>query len=251
MSIDLGDISQEQTLDNYDDGVDVSDVVVDDTNVDDNVVDDNVVDDNVVDDNVVDDTAVDDVGSADDDYEDDDDIIEKMNDFDSDNDLESLKSEDSIQNKDTNNEDTKNISYYLSDDESDDEENDDEYLYKLDEHIKTNYINDIHPETSIHNYEEVKKLSVVVRNIYGIAVDPLHKTNPIMTKYEYTRILGQRAKQIESGATPFVKIDNNIIDSYIIAENELKEKKIPFIIRRPIPNGGFEYWNINDLEILF
>ena len=123
-------------------------------------------------------------------------------------------------------------------------------MYKLDQDIKTNYIKDIHPETSIHNYEEVKKLSAVVRNVHGIVVDPLHKTIPIMTKYEYTRILGQRAKQIESGASPFVKIDNNIIDSYVIAENELTEKKIPFIIRRPIPNGGFEYWNVNDLEII-
>ena len=60
----------------------------------------------------------------------------------------------------------------------------------------------------------------------------------------------QRAKQIESGAAPFVAIASNVIDSYIIAEDELKQKKIPFIIRRPIPNGGFEYWNINDLEIL-
>ena len=52
--------------------------------------------------------------------------------------------------------------------------------------------------------------------------------------------MGQRAKQIEGGAQPFVAVEPNIIDSYLIAENELREKKIPFIIRRPIPNGGFE-----------
>ena len=230
MNIDLGDI-EEQTGDNYD--------------VVDTVVDDNVVDDTVADDTVADDTV------ADGDNFDDDISIESLDDLESDKDNDSLQSEDSDKNKVINTENTKNISYYLSDDESDDDENDDEYLYKLDQDIKTNYINDVHPETSIQNYEEVKKLSLVVRNVYGIVVDPLHKTNPIMTKYEYSRILGQRAKQIESGATPFVKVDNNIIDSYVIAENELKEKKIPFIIRRPIPNGGFEYWNVNDLEILF
>lgn len=200
-----------------------------------------------------DDIVVDDAASEDDSEDDSDDniSIESLDGLEPDNDDESLQSVDSVKNKDINKEDTKNISYYVSDDESDDDENDDEYLYKLDQDIKTNYIKDIHPETSIHNYEEVKKLSAVVRNLHGIVVDPLHKTIPIMTKYEYTRILGQRAKQIESGATPFVKIDNNIIDSYVIAENELSEKKIPFIIRRPIPNGGFEYWNVNDLEILF
>lgn len=222
MNIDLGDI-EEQTGDNYDDTVDGA---------------------------AVDGAALDDAGVDGDDF-DDDISIESLDDLESDKDNDSLQSEDSDKNKVINTENTKNISYYLSDDESDDDENDDEYLYKLDQDIKTNYINDVHPETSIQNYEEVKKLSLVVRNVYGIVVDPLHKTNPIMTKYEYSRILGQRAKQIESGATPFVKVDNNILDSYVIAENELKEKKIPFIIRRPIPNGGFEYWNVNDLEILF
>ena len=143
---------------------------------------------------------------------------------------------------------TQNMSYYISDEESEEEE---DYLYKMDEDIRKDFISKHHPEATIHNYEEVKKLSTVVRNVKGIIVDPLHRTLPIMTKYEYTRILGQRAKQIEGGAQPFVAVEPNIIDSYLIAENELREKKIPFIIRRPIPNGGFEYWNVNDLEILF
>ena len=51
-----------------------------------------------------------------------------------------------------------------------------------------------------------------------------------------------------SGANPFIKVPENIIDGYIIAEMELKEKLIPFIIRRPLPNGTSEYWNIKDLE---
>ena len=62
--------------------------------------------------------------------------------------------------------------------------------------------------------------------------------------------MGQRAKQIETGAKPLVKIPENIIDSYVISELELREKKIPFIIKRPIPGGGFEYWNLRDLEII-
>jgi DNA-directed RNA polymerase I, II, and III subunit RPABC2 len=69
-----------------------------------------------------------------------------------------------------------------------------------------------------------------------------------LTKYEKARVLGQRAKQIESGADPLVPVDNSIIDGYIIAEMELKAKKIPFIIRRPLPNGGSEYWKLRDLE---
>ena len=42
----------------------------------------------------------------------------------------------------------------------------------------------------------------------------------------------------------------NIIDGYNIALLELEHKKIPFIIQRPLPNGGSEYWNVSDLEII-
>ena len=139
------------------------------------------------------------------------------------------------------------VSGYLSSDESED---DDDYLQKFDEELRTNFINKHHPEVSVHNYEEVKKLAIVVRDGNGTIIDQLHRTIPIMTKYESTRILGQRAKQIENGAQPLVPMSDNIIDSYIIAQNELKEKKIPFIIRRPIPNGGSEYWYAYDLELL-
>ena len=93
-------------------------------------------------------------------------------------------------------------------------------------------------------------MSVVIRNSDNIIIDPLHKTIPYLTKYERARIIGQRAKQIETGAKPLVKISENIVDSYIIAELELREKKIPFIIRRPIPGGGCEYWNLRDLEVI-
>ena len=41
-----------------------------------------------------------------------------------------------------------------------------------------------------------------------------------------------------------------MIEGLTIAEKELEAKKIPFIIRRPIPNGGSEYWKVSDLEML-
>lgn len=71
-----------------------------------------------------------------------------------------------------------------------------------------------------------------------------------MTKYEKAKIIGIRAQQINSGSEPFIQIDNNMIDGLTIANEELIKKKIPFIIRRPLPNGSSEYWNINDLELL-
>jgi len=135
-----------------------------------------------------------------------------------------------------------------SDDE--DEDYDDSYLQKFDSEVTKNYINDFHPECLIQNYDEISKLTSVVRDANNIIIDPLHKTIPFLTKYEKARVLGQRAKQIEVGAKPFISVPENVIDSYVIAELELQQKRIPFIIRRPIPHGGFEYWNIRDLEVI-
>ena len=140
-----------------------------------------------------------------------------------------------------NNEDT----YY-----DDEDDQDDNYLQKFDKEITKDYVMNFHPECLNHNYDEIKALSKVTKDEFNIIIDPLHKTIPFLTKYEKTRILGQRAKQIECGAKPLVKVPENIIDSYVIAELELEQKAIPFIIRRPIPSGGSEYWNLKDLEII-
>lgn len=139
--------------------------------------------------------------------------------------------------------------FIIEDNEDEDEDEFDEnYLQKFDNETTHDYVNDFHPECFSHNYDEIACLSIIVKNHDGIIVDPIHKTIPFLTKYEKARVLGQRSKQLETGAKPLVKIPENIIDSYIIAELELKEKKIPFIIRRPIPGGGCEYWKLCDLE---
>jgi DNA-directed RNA polymerase I, II, and III subunit RPABC2 len=144
------------------------------------------------------------------------------------------------------------------DDDDDENEDDDEdadndsseYFQKLKSNVRESYISSYHPESLSHNYDEIQTLSRVVRNSAGVIVDDLHRTIPIMTKYEKTRILGQRAKQLNEGAPAFIKIDSTVIDGYLIAVKELEQKKTPFIIRRPLPNGGSEYWRVQDLEIL-
>ena len=139
-----------------------------------------------------------------------------------------------------------------NDDNSDDDDDDDDenYLQKIDSDVKKNIISEYHPELKVHNNEEVETLSRVIRNEHGVVIDPLHRTLPILTKYERTRILGERAKQLNMGAKPVVPISDNVIDGYLIALEEFNHKKIPFIIKRPLPNGGCEYWKLQDLEIL-
>ena len=134
-----------------------------------------------------------------------------------------------------------------SDDDSDDEALDNKFEIEGLNEFLANY----HPESKQHNYDEIYALSKVVRDSSGIIIDDLHRTLPIMSKYEKTRILGQRAKQLNSGNKPFIVVPKNIMDGYLIAQEELMQKKLPFIIRRPLPNGGSEYWRIKDLEILY
>jgi DNA-directed RNA polymerase I, II, and III subunit RPABC2 len=136
------------------------------------------------------------------------------------------------------------------DDDNDNEDDEKDYLHKFDDETKKDYIATFHPECLSFNHEETETLSRVVRDETGRIVDPLHKTLPFLTKYEKTRILGIRTKQINEGAKPYLDVNPSIIDGYIIAQLELEHKKLPFIIRRPIPNGGSELWKLQDLEII-
>ena len=133
------------------------------------------------------------------------------------------------------------------DDDTDDDEN---YLQKFDESLHTQVIADYHPEMKSHNYDEITNMTKVTRNESGAIIDPLHKSVPFITRYEKAKLIGERAAQLGAGAKPLVEVDENIIDDYVIASKEFNEKKIPFIIKRPMPNGGCEYWRMEDLEIL-
>ena len=139
----------------------------------------------------------------------------------------------------------------MSDNEDDDdEEEQNDYIDKFTKESTSNYIQQHHKECLQINYDEMETLTNIIRDLNGNIIDALHRTSPILSKYEYSRVLGQRAAQIESGSKPYIDVDPNIIDGYIIALQELREKKIPIIIRRPI-GKSFEYWRLKDLEILF
>ncbi len=133
---------------------------------------------------------------------------------------------------------------------SDVESDEEDYLQKFDKHnIYDNiYIN--HPECFTASSDEIEVLSQVIRED-NIIIDKNHRTNPILTKYEKTKILGQRTKQLNSGCSPYIDIPNNIIDTYLIAQMELKAKQIPIIIRRPISSKRSEYWKLADLEQIY
>ena len=71
-------------------------------------------------------------------------------------------------------------------------------------------------------------------------------TSRFMTKYERARILGTRALQISKNA-PLMIDPCDESDPYRLAEIELSERKVPFIVRRYLPDGSYEDWKASEL----
>ncbi|KAF5282728.1 hypothetical protein FQR65_LT02725 [Abscondita terminalis] len=74
-------------------------------------------------------------------------------------------------------------------------------------------------------------------------------TTKYMTKYERARVLGTRALQIAMCAPVMVELDGET-DPLQIAMKELKQRKIPIIIRRYLPDNSYEDWGIDELIII-
>lgn len=76
-----------------------------------------------------------------------------------------------------------------------------------------------------------------------------NKSKNILSKYERVAIISQRAEQIARGAIPYVKwtLSFNPIE---IAKEELRQRKIPIMLLRIMPNGKKEYWRLQDMIIL-
>ncbi|KAF6256322.1 RNA polymerase Rpb6 [Scenedesmus sp. NREL 46B-D3] len=73
-------------------------------------------------------------------------------------------------------------------------------------------------------------------------------TTRYLTKYERARVLGTRALQISMNA-PIMVENSDETDPLEIAMKELREKKIPFTIRRYLPDGSYEDWALKELII--
>ena len=88
-----------------------------------------------------------------------------------------------------------------------------------------------------------------VINADGSAIDKSSRTTTkYMTKYERARVLGTRALQISMNAPVMVDIEGET-DPLKIAAKELRERKIPMIIRRYLPDNSYEDWSLDELII--
>ena len=105
-----------------------------------------------------------------------------------------------------------------------------------------------HPECLLDYIEQVvPKIPLQVIPPGGSKADNNHRTYPFLTTFERTKIIGLRANQISKGSAPFIVVPPHITDVRDIARLELEQKRLPYIIKRPLPNGTFEYWRLADL----
>jgi len=114
---------------------------------------------------------------------------------------------------------------------------------------KTQGLIDQHPEIW-PDYEETVLEKLVIRDTYPPTKDQAHTTYPFLTLYEKTKVLSLRASQLARGSPPFIDVPEYLTDVYEIAKAELEAKRLPYIMKRPLPNGEYEYWRLADLMVL-
>ena len=108
---------------------------------------------------------------------------------------------------------------------------------------------------------EIDKECEIIRNREIITKDLEHEPTeitgtggqivtgpPTLTRFERARIMGARALQLSLGAPVFIEIPKNATSSLEIAMEELKQRVIPIVIKRTLPNGDYQHLPIDQFE---
>ena len=112
-----------------------------------------------------------------------------------------------------------------------------------------------HPEARIDTIESIS-MDILLTNVPTTFTnadgksDPKHRSVPFLTQYEKTKILGFRTNQLSQGARPYIAVPEHVTDLKEIARMELEARRLPIILKRPMPDGTFEKWRLSDLLIL-
>jgi len=103
---------------------------------------------------------------------------------------------------------------------------------------------------SLEEHPEVKP---VFRKEVQDSVQQPRITRPFFTIYEYTALLSIRTQLLAEGAKPLVDIkglktsDPRFLE--FVVKREIEQRKLPFLIRRQLPDGKAEYWSAQELEM--
>ena len=74
-------------------------------------------------------------------------------------------------------------------------------------------------------------------------------TDPILNKYDYAKCLGQRATEIALNAPVLIEVTSDLDTPEKIAEEELRQKKTPYIIEKKVGKDKYEYWKLEDMTM--
>ena len=77
---------------------------------------------------------------------------------------------------------------------------------------------------------------------------------PWMTKYEFDQVIGLRTMHLSKGAPPMIDLPADFhikrnMELREVAITELQQKRLPYIIKRTLPNGKIEYWPVSALGL--
>lgn len=96
--------------------------------------------------------------------------------------------------------------------------------------------------------DEAEEEEDIPKKVSNIVPANLRKTIPVMTKFEYSYLVSQRAMAIENGS-PLMNPDTTHTHSIDIAMEETVNGLNPIIIQRILPNGDIEEWKCRELRL--
>jgi DNA-directed RNA polymerase I, II, and III subunit RPABC2 len=112
------------------------------------------------------------------------------------------------------------------------------------------FLNMHHPECRLDYMEDVLQRLPVTTYPPDAGTDTNHRSVPYLTLFEKTKIIGFRANQIAQGGRSLIHVPPHVTDVLEIARLELEQKRLPYILKRPMPDGTFEYIRLSDLIIV-
>jgi DNA-directed RNA polymerase I, II, and III subunit RPABC2 len=131
--------------------------------------------------------------------------------------------------------------------ENDGDENELEFDAEEDEFFDDNNFKDFNDNIQFRVFDPEKYENEMHNEI--IIIPNVHRrTSEVITKYEFTDVVSNRAKQIENGSPIFVDIKDET-NPIFMAEMEIRMKRCPLSIRRLISSNIAEIWEVNEMII--